>query len=205
MSFGLAGGASAATLDFTTATYASTFGPNVATDLVDGVNFTVTATARGADGFRQGGGGGLSFGVPGNGMYSLSIVADQDLTFNSMFGKGHGFPTRAGQMPFDMDVAGTEVSGDNMFVSAPHFSTAYETVSFAGGPISVTAGQTFFFHADFGALVGSSIYASALVRSLDFSTVAGPSPIPLPAGLPLLIGGIAFLGLVRQKRQKRPA
>ena len=73
-------GAAASTLDFSTATYASTFGPNTANDTVDGVNFTITATARGTDGFRQSSGG-LQFGVPGNGMYSIAIVADQDLQY----------------------------------------------------------------------------------------------------------------------------
>ena len=204
LSFGFAGGAGAIPLDFTTATYAPTVDGLSVSDTVAGVNFVITPTARGADGFRQDGRGGLSFGVPGNGMYTISIVADQDLMYNSMTGIGHGF-NQVGQLPFDIAVGGTEVSGDNMFAPAPHFSVAFETVSFAGGPISVAAGQTFLFGVDFVALAGSPVLASALVRSLDFSTSPGISPIPLPAGLPLLIGGIGALAVLRRKKQKKAA
>ncbi len=199
-------GAQAATLDFTTATYANSSDGLAVNDTVDGVNFSITPTAKGTNGFRQDSlRGGLSFGVPGNGMYTISIVADQDVVFNSMYGNGHGFTAQANQLSFDIDVGGTEVSGDNMFAPAPHFSTLYETVNFADGPIAVSAGQSFFFRVDFDALGGGSVFASALVRSLDFSTVASPSPVPLPAGLPLLIGGVGILAVVRRRKQNNAA
>ncbi len=193
MSIGLAASASASTLDFTTSTYATTFGPNVVSDTVDGVNFTVTGFARGVDGFRQGAGGGLSFGTPGNGMNGIAIVADQDLVFNSMYGFGHGFTLKAGQMPFNASVDGTDVSVGDMFAT-----TALETVGFGSGPIAVAAGQTFLFYADFGSLVGSSIFASARVKSFDFTVAA----VPVPAGLPLLIGGLAFLGVTGRRKRR---
>lgn len=193
-SLAFAGAASAATLDFTTNTYASTFGPNVATDSIDGVNFTITATARGVNGFRQGGAGGLSFGVPGNGMYSIAIVADKDVEYNSMYGNGHSLTAFAGQLPFDIDVEGSEVSGGNMFAD-----TSLQTVAFGDGPISVAAGETFFFHVDFDALIGSSIYASALVKSFDFSVDQAPA-VPLPAGMPLLLAGLGGLAVLRRRK-----
>lgn len=189
-----AGAASAATLDFTTSTYDATFGPNVATDSVDGVNFTITATARGVNGFRQGLGRGLSFGVPGNGMYTIAIVADKDVEYNSMYGKGHGSTQNAGQLPFDIDVGAVEVSGGNMFTD-----TTLQTVVFAGGPISVSAGETFFFHVDFDALIGNNIYASALVKSFDFTVDQAPT-VPLPAGLPLMLAGLGGLVVLRRRK-----
>ena len=194
--------ATASTLDFTTAPYASTFfGPdaNVTTDTVDGVNFTITATARGVDGFRQVLGGGLQFGLPGNGMFTIAITADQDLTFNNMFGHGHGFPQQiSGQLAFNIDVDGVSQSVGNMFTS-----TALETVSFVDGPISVLSGQSFLFAIDYSVFVGSNILASADVRSFDFTvaTTTTPSPVPLPAGLPLLMAGLGAFGFLRKKRK----
>ena len=194
------GNATASTLDFTTAPYASTFGPNVATDTVDGVNFTITATARGVNGFRQAfGGGGLGFGVPGNGMYTISITADQDLTFNNMYGRGHVFSQQsASQLSFNIDVDGASQSVGNMFSS-----NALETVGFVDGPISVLSGQSFFFAIDYSVFAGSSALASAAVRAFDFtvSTTPPPSPVPLPAGFPLLMAGLGAFGLLRKKRK----
>jgi PEP-CTERM motif len=199
LAVGLASGAAAATLDFATPTYASTFGPNVATDSVAGVNFTITATARGVNGFRQSfDSSGLSFGVPGNGMYSISIVADQNLVFNSMYGKGHGFTPSPGQLPFDLTVAGGLVSSSLMFAT-----NVLETVNFASGPVSVASGQAFKLDVDFGSLVGSSIFASALIKSLDFDLVGNsPSPVPLPAGLSLLLAGLGAFGFVGRKKKR---
>lgn len=192
------GSATASTLDFATTPYATTFGPNVTTDSVDGVNFVITATARGSDGFRQSAGNGLNFGVPGNGMYTLAITADQDLTFNSMYGHGHAFPTHADQLSFNITVDGAYQSFGNMFTL-----TTLETVSFANGPIAVSSGQSFFFETDYSVLVGSSIYASALMGSFDFTvaTTTPPSPVPLPAGFPLLMAGLGAFGFLRKKRK----
>ena len=192
------GSATASTLDFGTTPYASTFGPNVTTDSVDGVNFVITATARGADGFRQSAGNGLNFGVPGNGMYTLAITADQDLTFNSMYGHGHSFPVQADQLSFNIEVDGASQSVGNMFAS-----TTLETVSFASGPIAVSSGQSFFFEIDYSVFIGSSIYASALIGSFDFTVASTtpPSPVPLPAGFPLLMVGLGAFGFLRKKRK----
>lgn len=191
------GSANASTLDFDTLPYANTFGPNVTNDTVDGVNFEVTATARGVDGFRQALTGGLGFGVPGNGMYTISITADQDLTFNSMYGHGHVFDIYASQLSFNIDVDGSSQSVGNMFASS-----AFETVDFDNGPIAVSSGQAFYFAIDYSVFVGSSIYASAAVRSFDFTvTSTPPSPVPLPAGFPLLIAGLGAFGFLRKKRK----
>lgn len=187
--------AQAATLDFTTAPFVTSTVPTTSAT-VDGVNFSFVATARGADGFRQGSGG-LSFGVPGNGMYSISIVADQDMVFNSMTGGGHSLTSFAGQLPFDVSVEGTDVADDLMFASS-----ATQTLSFAAAPVSVSAGEAFLIAVDFDALVGSSIYASARIGSIDFEIAPA---VPLPAGLPLMIGAFAGLGALRRKSKSKTA
>lgn len=189
--------AQAATLDFTTAPFATSTVPTTSAT-VDGVNFSFVATARGADGFRQGSGG-LSFGVPGNGMYSISIVADQDLVFNSMTGGGHSLTSFADQLPFDVSVEGTDVADDLMFDS---FAT--QTLTFAAAPVSVSAGEAFLIAVDFDALVGSSFYASARNGSIDFDLASAPA-VPLPAGLPLMIGAFAGLGALRRKSKSKTA
>ncbi len=193
--FGALTGAQASTLDFTTATYASTFGQNVVTDTVDGVNFTITATAYGSDGFRQANGGGLSFGRPGNGMTSLLIQADQQVTFNSMTGRGHGLA--APQLPFIMGYPGTQAQPPVGFASA-----MLETVSFPIDPNATSpSGLMFIFGIDLTAPGGSSILSSALIRSFDFTVANAVSAVPLPAGLALMFTGLGFLGFAGRRKK----
>jgi hypothetical protein len=184
--------ASAATLDFRTSPYASTFGPNVTTDTVDGVAFTITATARGVNGFRQGSAG-LNFGVPGNGMYSVSIVSDTDLEYTALTGRGHTLTSFAGQLPFDLSADG-ELQVDDLMFGPGTFSSADL------GEVFVAAGDPFLIAVDFGALTGSSIYASAVLQTLDFEQAA---PVPVP-GAALLFGS-ALVGAGVFGRRKKHA
>lgn len=56
--------------------------------------------------------------------------------------------------------------------------------------------QGFSFNLGAGAaLDGDTVYASAIVKYLD-----DPAPVPLPAGLPLLAGGLGLLALARRRR-----
>jgi hypothetical protein len=41
--------------------------------------------------------------------------------------------------------------------------------------------------------------------SFTLRTTVTPMPIPLPAGAPLLLGGIAMLGFLRRRRAQRAA
>jgi len=180
-----------AVIDFRDSTFASTFGPNVATDTVDGVNFTFTSTARGINGFRQSGTG-LRFGVPGNGMYSLSIVADTNLKYTFLEGKGHTLTSFAGQLPFDV-YADSNLSKDNLMFGAGALSVM------ALGDIHVAAGDTFLINVDFSALTGSSIYASAVLQTLGFEV----STVPLPASVWLFGSALAAVGFFARKKQTK--
>jgi len=188
--------ASAGTIDFRTSPYATTFqgianpNGNVTTDSVDGVNFTITATARGADGFRQGTDG-LNFGVSGNGMYSLSIIADADIEYSSLTAKGHTLTQFAGQLPFDLSVSGA-LQVDNLMFGPSSFST--ELLS-----ILVSAGDAFLIDIDYSALVGSSIYSLAKLQSLNF-TASSVSAVPLPAAVWLFGSALGFMGFFRKKK-----
>lgn len=56
--------------------------------------------------------------------------------------------------------------------------------------------EGFTFNLDAGAaLDGDTVYASAIVKYLD-----DPAPVPLPAGLPLLAGGLGLLAFARRRR-----
>lgn len=63
------------------------------------------------------------------------------------------------------------------------FSQLFDFSGFAVNSISVTG----------------TFYA---IDDLQFSTVASPSAIPIPAGFPLLISGLALLGLAGVRRRK---
>jgi hypothetical protein len=43
---------------------------------------------------------------------------------------------------------------------------------------------------------GTTVRVDAIVKYLE-----DPSPVPLPAGLPLLAGGLGLLALTRRRRQ----
>ncbi|MDQ7073180.1 MAG: hypothetical protein Q9N32_06545 [Gammaproteobacteria bacterium] len=183
---------SAGTIDFSSSTYNTTTSTNTATDFVDGVNFNITVTSQGADRFVQAfGNAGLSFGVPGNGMHSISIVADQDLTYTSLTGRGHTLINNAGQLPFDISANGS-LAIDNLMFSPSVFTVA------SLGSISILAGQALLIDVDFSALTGSSIFASATLQSLDFSK-AGVSAVPIPAAALLFAPALlSFLGFRRK-------
>jgi len=186
--------ASASIIDFRTASYASTFGNDTTTDSIDGVNFTITATARGVNGFRQNfGSSGLSFGVPGNGMFTLSIVADADVEYTSLFGRGHVQTTHAGQLPFDISVNGLLQNDNIMFVPS-----IFTSVSL--GSLLVNQGDALLIGVDYTALSGSTIFANAVLQALNF-VVPASSSVPNPSTILLLM--VAIPGLLGARRHRQ--
>jgi len=186
---------SASIIDFRTPAYAPTFGPDTTTDLIDGVKFEFTATAKGLNGFRKTfNSKGLSFGVPGNGMYSLSIVADTDIEYTRMFGLGHTLTDKAGQLPFDVYTNGVLQHNNLTFV--PNIFTAIPLTN-----LSVNTGDALLINIDYSALTGDakfpSIYSRAAIQSLNFQ-VTTASSVPLPSTLWLMM--IAICSLLGTKK-----
>jgi len=178
---------SASIIDFTnTDYYASTYnGLNTTKELIDGVNLTFTATARGINGFRQNSTTGLSFGIPGNGMSSLSIVADKDIEYTSLLGLGHTLTGYAGQLPFDVYTNGALQHNNLTFV--PNIFTAVPLTN-----LSVSAGDALLIEVDYSALTGNASYSKAAIQSLNFQ-VTTASSVPLPSTLWLMMIGICSL------------
>ena len=186
------------TIDFTDAAFASTFpavgDQSVAMVEVDGVNFTIAADARGTDGFRQSfDDAGLSFGVPGNGMNFIDIVADEDVTFTSLVGEDRTLLNRSSAAQFNLLVDGAFI------VTELGFPTSFANVDFAD--IAVDAGETFRIAFSFEARPDfNAIFANAVLGSLDFETAAvQPPAVPLPAGLPLMLAGFGAFAWMRRK------
>jgi len=201
--FVIAGAAvQAGTLDFAGSEFATTFPQagdpdSVANVTVDGVDFTVTAQARGTNGFRQNSDG-LGFGVPGNGMYSISIVASADVMFESLTGIDRAILSRTTASRFDGTAGGVGVFDD---LAIP---TALGSVDFAD--FTLTAGDVFNLAYDFTDRTGfNSIFASATISGLSFSKVVtdpgtNPNAVPLPAGMPLLLAGLGAFAWVRRRQ-----
>jgi hypothetical protein len=128
-------------------------------------------------------------------MYSVSIVADADLEYTSLSGRGHTLTDFAGQLPFDLSAGGSQEINDLMFAPSV-FSTA------ALGDIAVGAGDVFLIAVDFSALTGSSIYASAILQTLDFNKV---TPVPVPAAAWFFASALIGAGVVGRRKKKKTA
>ncbi len=198
--FMAAGAANAAEIDFSGAGFSSTFvfpGPFTDTQAIDGITFDFSVVSQGADGYRQSfDNSGLSFGIPGNGMFQMDIVADVDIVINSVEGKDTsvepiGNQVINGPLFFDFSINGSEILSDSFFTR-----TGFSDLSIGA---TLLAGETFTIFGD----VANSGYditrISAVLGSLDYDVVV--SDIPLPAGMPLLLAGLGAFGIA--KRRKR--
>jgi hypothetical protein len=67
--------------------------------------------------------------------------------------------------------------------------------SFVGAPLNLTAGETYTF-----TVTNASASTVGWFTALDFTPAA--APVPLPASLPLLAGGLGLFGVVRRLRKK---
>lgn len=206
----------AATIDltdntFTSVTYQSfvqgPLGPIIQfTETVDGVVFDFQTTGQ----FRNVGTWGngttavsppwaLTFGGGGGNASSFTLTASVDVILNSFLGFAQQFNTGA-----IFDVTGGSVSSvGNQFSTAAFLSLGTPVAdSFVGGPLALEAGVTYSF-----TTTNAGVSTQSHLTGLDFTKVnqggggggGGGAVIPLPAGLPLLLTGLAGFALLRRR------
>lgn len=196
-------GAIGATVDFADPAFDSTFGPIIApftdTQVIDGVTFNFAAESRGANGYRQIDSVtfvpvtvrtpiGLTFGPGGNGMEYLEFVASEDLIIESLAGIDQSnIDSDTTELPISISVGGVSQGSSS-------FSSSGSIWDFAD--ITLTAG-TVFRIADAGTGDPNS---NAVLGQLQFSIADSVTPVPLPAGLPLMLVGLGALGLAKRRK-----
>lgn len=169
-------------------------------EVVDGVTFTFSTAGQ----FRTVGTWGngtsnasgpfaLQFGGGGGNTSSFVLSVSSDVTLDSF--TGHGSPN--GNISSIFDVSGTGVSSvANTFSTKGFLGTETPvTASFVGGPLSLTAGQSYLFNT-----TNNSANTSAFFTAFDFSTASTVEPVPLPAGLPMLLAGLGVFGWMRRRQ-----
>lgn len=172
-------------------------------ETVDGVAFTFSAASVNGQ-FRNvgtwgdgttnvSGPFGLTFGGAGGNTSSFTLSASQDVTLNAFLGFAQQFNTGA---IFDVTGSGVASTG-NAFSTSGFLSTGTPVSdSFAGGPLSLTGGETYTF-----TTTNAGVLTQSHLTGLDFTAATtNPAPVPLPAGLPLLLAGLGGLAWMRRRQ-----
>lgn len=196
------GMAQASTIDLTDGIYSNeTYdfaGPvNFFQENVDGVTFSFSAGQFRAIGPWSGNAivpssRAIAIGGGGGSSTSFTLMASADVSLEAFWGFGQQYNTN----PI-FDVTGTGVSSTgNTFGTVGFVGTATPgSNSFVGGPLSLLANTLYTF-----TVTNSGLSTQGYLMSIDFTS--STSTVPLPAGLPLLMGGLGVLGLVGRKRRK---
>lgn len=156
------------------------------TEVSDGVTFTILSTNNLVGGNRILGSGGtmsngLHVGGGGGSTLQFTISADMDVNLQSYGLSSGGF------------FLGTPTL-DVLTSTGNALTPQGATVNFAGGPIALSAGTAVTFDVqNTGAAVQS------FIGSFDFEKATTAPVVPLPAGMPLMLAGLAAFAWVRRK------
>ena len=196
----LVSAASAATVDLTDETFVpgsvtyDSAGPiNGFQEAVDGVTFTFATGGQ----FRNIGAwtsvidpadAALSFGGGGGNASSFTLMVSADIMLTSFLGFAQQFNTGA---IFDVTGLGVASLGNSFATEGFLLSGTPGVNSFIGGPLQLLSGELYTF-----TTTNSGFATLSHLTGLEFSKIA---PIPLPAGLPLMLLALGGLALVRRR------
>lgn len=195
----LGSSALASTIDLTDGVFSVTgapavtgLGPTGFSETADGVVFTFSnPSSRGTNQFSLGNNG-VAVGGGGVSAFSFDFSVDTDVTllgyagFNQTFLVAPNLTLSEGSTVLDSGVA-FSATGSN--------SSAAVNEAFSGGAMPLlTAGTIYSVTVN-----NPGVTTSGFLTAIEFEAVAA-QPIPLPAGLPLLLAGIGGLAWLRRRQ-----
>ena len=201
------GVASAGLVDLTDNTFGSVSydgaGPiNAFTENVDGVlfSFSTAGQFRAVGTWSNGTTGSagpwaLSFGGGGGHTTAFDLTVDSDIQLDSFLGLNASF--LVGPV---FDVSGGSVSSlGNAFSLASNLSNPPVTESFVGGPLQLSAGQTYSF-----TTTNPGVTTIGHLFGLNFTVLdaGGQGDVPVPAVSWLLLSGLLGAGALRRLRRR---
>ncbi|MFL4469042.1 VPLPA-CTERM sorting domain-containing protein [Tateyamaria armeniaca] len=197
----LGSGALASTIDLTDGVFAVTgapggpgLGPTAFTETADGVTFTFSnPISRGTNQFSLGSTG-VAVGGGGVSAFSFDFSVDQDVTLSSYSGYNRG----AGLVDpsLSLSLGATVIDSGVAFSGTGSNASAAMVEMFSGGAMPLlTAGVTYSVSVN-----NPSATTLGFLTAIEFETVAAP-PVPLPAGLPLLLAGLGGFAVMRRRQR----
>lgn len=143
---------------------------------------------------------GLQVGGGGGSTTSFSITADADVTLtgygtNEAGGFSLGFPT------FDLSLGAATLLDDQNLrdpASTNIFNTAGENdIVVSGLSLDLDVGETFIIDING---IGAGVQSFFTSFEFEAQSTGGPiDPVPVPAGLPLMLAGLGALAWMRRK------
>ena len=210
LGIGAVGTAQAATVDLTDNSFSSVsyvtyvpqgaVGPvNAFTETVNGVTFQITTTNSfykvgtwGNGTNHVAGPFALDIGGGGGSAPSFNLSVSADVTLNGFW--GHSGPAGLTNPVFDVFGSGVSSTGNTFSTSGFLGSATPVLNAFQGGALSLLAGSAYGF-----VVTNAGVVTQGFITGLEFSTAA---PVPVPPGLPLLLGGLTALALMRRRTNK---
>lgn len=185
------GAVQAASIDFTDGLFVAVTANSVGAatvieEVAGGVTFRISVFTNNLAQTVKPTSAGLDFGIPGVGMLGFTLTADADVTLTSISGLSDS--AGAGR---DFEI---EYSAPGYGPFGIGWATVSSTVGLFGGGFDLAAGEV--FTVDHSPFIG--VLTQGNISAIGFDTIS--APIPLPAGLPLILAGLGALGLLHKRR-----
>lgn len=126
----------------------------------------------------------FSFIATGTDDKLFTLTADAPMIVNGIVFSSTGSLANVNKTSFSFD-GGAPVTFSG--IGSPTFANAFEFIS----PFSLASGEAFTFQ----------LFANGLTSNTNLSVYFETTPIPVPAALPLLLAGVAALGVASRKKR----